>query len=363
MGQIVIFTGGGSGGHVMPALTIIRELLADHDVECRYIGGRYGIERQLVSEIEIPYYPIFTGKLRRYFSWENLLDLFKVVLGIIQSVLILSSFSRRNTLIFSTGGFVSLPVVIGGWLTRKEIYIHEQTACAGLANRIAAKFASRVYISFERSKENFPQEKVHFSGYPVRRECFESIPSSLELNGVTLTLTGPPILFITGGGNGSALLNQFVERELALLTEKYIVVHQVGKKFIEQFTPLRSSHYLPVEFIRSEMIELFKMAAVTISRAGAGTVCELMAIGKRSIFIPLKMAQKNEQYFNALEAKELLGSMVVTEDELLDNNLGHLLDQFFAQRDEPNTGKSGALGAQATTYLASAIREREKKRE
>jgi UDP-N-acetylglucosamine--N-acetylmuramyl-(pentapeptide) pyrophosphoryl-undecaprenol N-acetylglucosamine transferase len=361
MGRVVIFTGGGSGGHVMPGLTIIRQLQVLGEVECHYIGGRHGIERKLVGELGLKYYPIFTGKLRRYFSWENLLDLFKVTLGIIQSLLILMRYSRQNTMIFSTGGFVSLPVVIGGWLTGKEIMIHEQTACAGLANRIAARFASKVFISFERSRENFPVGKVTHSGYPVRKECYLPTPLTLQLGEAKLEGSGKPILFITGGGNGSKLLNDLIEQDLSWLTKHYLVVHQVGQNFIDHFERMQSIDYLPLAFVGREMIDLYKLASVVISRSGAGTVAELMAVGKRSIFIPLKGAQKNEQYFNAVEAHDRLGSLVVGEDELSQRNLKELLEGFSQRAGDNcnrNVTSNQPQGDDATTVLVGAIMKR-----
>ncbi|MEI8347016.1 MAG: glycosyltransferase, partial [Pseudomonadota bacterium] len=128
----IIFTGGGSGGHVMPAITLIQELKKDSSNHLFYIGGK-GIEKELIDPLKIPYRTISTGKLRRYFSWENILDFFRIIQGAFQAVNILVRFDRKNTLIFSTGGFVAVPVVLAAWFTRKKIFIHEQTGRVGLA--------------------------------------------------------------------------------------------------------------------------------------------------------------------------------------------------------------------------------------
>lgn len=328
----VIFTGGGSGGHVMPAITLIKELLEDESITISYIGGRDSIEKSLVSDFNIKYFPIFTGKLRRYFSVENFIDIFKIILGTIQSFVFLL-FKSRRTLIFSTGGFVSVPVVVAAKLTGKRIFIHEQTSRVGLANKICSKFADKVFVSFEESLKYFPKNKTILSGYPIRRECFLEDLSTDSFMGISLKNTERPILFITGGGNGSLLLNNLVKNELNYLEENYIIIHQVGKRYIEEFSKLKSKSYIPVAFVGKEIIDIMKSSLVIISRAGAGTVCELMALNKRSIFIPLKIAQKNEQYHNAMEAHKKIGSLVISEDELENLNIKTILTTFNEQKD------------------------------
>ncbi len=327
MKSTIIFTGGGSGGHVMPALTLINEL-KNGSFQIKYIGGYQSIERDLVRPYNIEYFPVHNGKLRRYLSIENLKDIFKVFIGLIQSFIILNKFQSKNTLVFSTGGFVSIPVVIAAWFQRKKIYIHEQTSRVGLANKIASQFATKVFISFEESKAYFPKDKTFYSGYPLRADCFSNDNKDVVINGISLLTIQKPILFITGGGNGSMLLNELIKRNLETLVEKYFIVHQVGKAFEEEYKKLNSQHYQSLPFIGPEMIDLFKLATITLSRAGAGTVCELIAIGKKSIFVPLKIAQKNEQFHNAMEAKNKLNSIVIEEKDLTDECFLKALSEF-----------------------------------
>ncbi len=157
--QIVFFTGGGSGGHVVPALTLIKELKSQHpDIELHYIGGIHSIERELVKPFQLTYHPIYNGKLRRYFSLENALDFFRIVVGIFQAFFILLKFKKSQSLIFSTGGFVSLPVVIAGKFLRIPIFIHEQTSRVGLANKIASFFSEKIFVSFLESLNYFPKK-------------------------------------------------------------------------------------------------------------------------------------------------------------------------------------------------------------
>ncbi len=310
----IIFTGGGSGGHVVPALTLIDKISDKFKVY--YIGGS-GIEKELVTQKNIPFKTISTGKLRRYFSIQNMIDLFKVGIGFIQSFFYLLSFSK-NTIVFSTGGFVSVPVVLAAFLTRKKIYIHEQTSRVGLANRICSKFATKIFISFKESEKYFPQSKTVFTGYPVRDECYEEHSNNIIIDELDILKIkeSKKIIFITGGGNGAKLLNDKVKELLNELTPEYFIIHQVGKNFIEEYKPLKNQSYLPLPFLGKEMIDILKVSDVIISRSGAGTVCELLALGKPSIFIPLKIAQKNEQFHNAMEAKKRLNSIIIEEDDL-----------------------------------------------
>jgi UDP-N-acetylglucosamine--N-acetylmuramyl-(pentapeptide) pyrophosphoryl-undecaprenol N-acetylglucosamine transferase len=314
----LIFTGGGSGGHVMPALTVIKKINTNKDYKIHYIGGIRSIERELVADYELHYHPIHTGKLRRYISIENFKDTMNVFLGLIDSFKVLWHFKSKETLVFSTGGFVCVPVVIAAKLQGKKVFIHEQTSRVGLANKICSLFADKVFISFEDSFKYFNPKKTFLSGYPLREECYSDSIKPVIINGRNLNNEIKPILFVTGGGNGAQLINKLIEKNFKLLTDRFLIIHQTGKAFIKEYSQLKHPDYIPMAFVGTEMIDLFKLATVTVSRSGAGTVCELMAVGKKSIYIPLKIAQKNEQFFNALEAHKKLGSVIIEEKELTD---------------------------------------------
>lgn len=314
--KTIFFTGGGSGGHVMPALTLVRQIQSRGNFDIHYIGGYQSIERDLVKDYQLVYHPIHTGKLRRYLSWENAKDIFKVIAGIFESYFLLFKFNRHSTIVFSTGGFVSVPVAIAAFLQGKKVYIHEQTSRVGLANKLASYFATKVFISFEESQKYFPASKTVYAGYPMRDECYSSEIGRVVLNGIEINQISKPILFVTGGGNGSLLLNELIKNNFAELTKNFFIVHQVGKGFEVEYQKLNNDSYIAMPFIGKEMIDLFKLAKVIVSRAGAGTVCELMAMGKRSLFVPLKIAQKNEQFHNAMEANRKLESIVIEEKDL-----------------------------------------------
>ncbi|MCP4912450.1 MAG: undecaprenyldiphospho-muramoylpentapeptide beta-N-acetylglucosaminyltransferase [Oligoflexia bacterium] len=323
----IVFSGGGSGGHVLPAITLINHLKKNHpEVKISYIGDANGIESKLISEQNIQFQSIMTGKLRRYISFQNFIDIFKVMIGIIQSFFIL--LGKRNSIVFCSGGFVTVPVAIASFLTGKKMYIHEQTSRVGLANKINSIFADKVFVTFEESLKFFPNEKTLLSGYPLRPEIgnvkrvdFDNILKSFNLS------DGKPVLFVTGGGNGSLLLNNLIKDNLDELKDKFTIVHQVGKNFEEEYSKLNNADYYTSAFFGEEMIALMKYSSVVISRAGAGTVVELMALGKPSIFVPLAIAQKNEQYHNAMEAHKKVGSIVIEEKNLSSDEIFKAIDK------------------------------------
>ena len=333
--KTILFCGGGSGGHVIPALTVIRKIGREHPWRVIYIGAYAGIERKLAFDQNLPYHSIATGKLRRYWSWQNFADVFKIVKGLVQSFILLWPYSRKDCLIFSFGGFVSVPVVLAAWLQGKTIYLHEQTTRAGLANKISSHFAHKIFLSFEDSLTYFPAHKSVYTGYPVREECFSQTPNRVSIEGKTFDFREKDLLFVTGGANGSLLLNTMVKNNLSVLKQKFQIIHQVGKNFVEEYCKLNDGLYTAVDFIGEGMIGLFKGAKVVVSRSGAGTVAELLACRKPSLFVPLKISQKNEQFHNACEAQKKLGSLILEEDDLNDENFLNAIETLKA-KSAPN---------------------------
>lgn len=323
-----VFCGGGSGGHVLPAMTLIRALqAAQPEARIFYLGSYRGIESELIPNLKIPYRGISTGKLRRYFSWENFTDLFRLGWGFVQSLGFLARLRSADTVVISTGGFVTVPVVVAAWLQGKKVLIHEQTSRVGLANKLGSYFARRILVTYEASLAYFPASKTRLSGYPLRPELFALAPD-VEIKGQKLSEMERPLLFLTGGGNGSKLLNEALRELLPELRARFFMVHQVGKSFYDDYLKLEDENYKVFDFVGDEMIPLMQRAQVVISRAGAGTVVELMSLGKPSIFVPLKIAQKNEQYHNAMEAQRKLGSVVISEDELSRERLLQAIDEI-----------------------------------
>ncbi len=350
--KTIIFTGGGSGGHVVPALTLISKLKEDN-FNIVYFGSYSGIESKLTSGKVDSYIGISTGKIRRYLSFENVVDIFKVVIGLIQSLWKIFFIKKGPVVIFSMGGFVSVPVVIAGKICGAKIFIHEQTTRVGLANKVASKFADKVFVSFEDSLKFFPKSKVELSGYPVRDVFLTNELEYKTYLGINLKEQEKPILFVTGGGNGSKLLNDKIKSSLDFLTREFNIIHQVGAAYIDEYKALQTSEYKVTDFVGDEMPDLFKAADIIISRSGAGTVAELMALKKASIFIPLKIAQKNEQYHNAMVAKASLSSMVIEENEFMEMKLEDMIRSFKVSKK--TTSNVQSINS-ASNFLVSKIK-------
>ncbi|MBC98685.1 MAG: UDP-N-acetylglucosamine--N-acetylmuramyl-(pentapeptide) pyrophosphoryl-undecaprenol N-acetylglucosamine transferase [Halobacteriovoraceae bacterium] len=323
-----IFCGGGSGGHVLPALTLFHYLKKEcPDARFISIGSKSGIEKEIFTKNSLEYYSISTGKLRRYFSWQNFLDILRIIKGTVQSFFLLLKWKRAHSVVIATGGFVTVPVVFAAWLQRKKIIVHEQTTRVGLANKICSYFADMVLVTFEDSLKYFPQNKVKHLGYPLREEIFTPIAEETKIKDFTLKDIERPVLFLTGGGNGSKLLNDILDQIRPQIENEFFIVHQCGKAYESEYQSRETPFYKVYGFIGKEMIDLMKTAEVIISRSGAGTVVELMSLGKASIFIPLKIAQKNEQYHNAISAHQILGSKVIEEDELSAESLLEAIEE------------------------------------
>lgn len=337
----IVITGGGSGGHTIPALVMIKFWKKKGVKSLIYIGSQIGIERKIVSGEIDHYYSIFTGKLRRYFSIENFLDFFKFVFGTFQSMLIL--IKNSPDVIFSTGGFVALPVVIAGKILGIKVVIHEQTTQVGLANKLSSYFADAICISFKSSANYFPGNKTHYTGYPLR-ESFYNTQEHIKITKFQDRdfSSSKKILLILGGGNGSVLLNNFVLNNFEALCTKYNVILQSGLIGAVHFSRLYHENFWHFSFLEKEMIQLLVTSDVVVARAGAGTVCELMYLKKACLFIPLAIAQKNEQWYNAQEAKNLMGSIVMSEDVW--NNLN--IRDFFNNLDQLMLNSDSVVNAE-----------------
>jgi len=324
----IIFTGGGSGGHTMPAVSIISSLkiikaYSSKDIDILYIGSFNGVEKNIIKSLEIPYKSISTGKLRRYFSIKNFFDIFNIILGIMQSFFIIKSFNPD--IIVSTGGFVSIPPVISGKFLKAPILIHEQTINAGLANIIAAKFADIVALTFPDSKKYFNNKKTAVTGLPMREDVLSGNRKSAFKNlGINPEL---PVVYFTGGGLGCHLLNTTALVIIEELLSICNIIYQSGenKEFNDyaRLSELKKNlpeklkkRFLVFDFIKDELKDIYAAADLAVSRSGAGTVCELASMHIPAIYIPLAIATKNEQYKNARSIEEKGGAVIIEENKL-----------------------------------------------
>lgn len=312
----IIFTGGGTAGHVTPNLALI-ERFKQANWEIFYLGSKNGIERQLIEAAGVKYYPIFTGKLRRYFSWENFSDLFKIMLGICQAFLLCHQLKPR--VIFSKGGFVAFPAVIGAWSNRIPVISHESDVTPGLANKLIFPFAAKLCVTFDETKKYFKdQKKIVVTGTPIRENLLHGdAQRGREICGFT---SNKKIILVFGGSLGAEKINQTIRILLPNLLAEFQIAHLCGEGKIDN----RCSYagYKQFTYLNEDFGHVLACADLVISRAGANTIYELLALHKPNILIPLGTTySRGDQITNAKYAHAHGFSQILVEEELTPENL------------------------------------------
>lgn len=311
MTRAIVFTGGGTAGHVTVNLALIPHyVLEGWDVH--YIGSRQGIERELIGGIpSVRYHGISTGKLRRYFDWNNAKDPFRVIRGAWEAYRLLGSI--RPEVIFSKGGFVSVPVIAAAWLRRIPAVIHESDLTPGLANRLAIPFATKVCVTFEETAALLPSGKAVHVGAVVREELFHGDAT----RGYALCdfVRTKPVLLVMGGSLGSQRINRAVRDSLNALTNTFQIVHLCGKGNIDPSA--MSRQYRQFEYVAERLPDMLAMADIVVSRAGANSIFEFLALRKPMLLIPLPMsASRGDQLANAESFRARGIAEVLDEDKL-----------------------------------------------
>lgn len=322
----IIFTGGGTAGHVTPNIAII-ERLQDLQWEISYIGSYDGIEKKIIHEINIPYYSITTGKLRRYFSWENFLTPFQVLKGIFQAISLCKQL--KPDVVFSKGGFVAFPVVFAAWVNRIPVIVHEADITPGLANKLSIPFAKTICVSFPEAQQYY-KNKVHVTGIPIRKALFEgSREQGLSYCHFT---TEKPVILVFGGSLGSSSLNKTIRQCLDFLLPNYQIVHICGANKIDK--NLIQPGYHQLEFVSAEMADLFACADLVISRAGANSLYELLSLKKAHILVPLPTTHsRGDQIVNAEYYKKEGLSFVIPDENLTTEKLLETINIVFDQKE------------------------------
>ncbi|WP_129727227.1 MULTISPECIES: undecaprenyldiphospho-muramoylpentapeptide beta-N-acetylglucosaminyltransferase [Bacillaceae] len=310
----IVFTGGGSAGHVTPNLALIPKL-QQRSWDVHYIGSKDGIEKGIVEGASIPYTGISSGKLRRYFDLKNFKDPFKVMMGVMESYALIRK--HKPDVVFSKGGFVSVPVVIGAWLNKVPVFLHESDITPGLANKIALRFATKIFVTFEEAKAHLPKEKVIYTGSPIREDLLKGHrETGLELLGFTMR---KPIIIVMGGSLGAKRINEAVRAALPDLLQHYQVVHLCGKGNKDESLE-GTEGYRQFEYISSELPDVLAAADLVISRAGSNSIFEFLTLKKPMILIPLsKAASRGDQILNA-QAFEKMGYCHVLYEENLEKD-------------------------------------------
>jgi undecaprenyldiphospho-muramoylpentapeptide beta-N-acetylglucosaminyltransferase len=312
----IILTGGGSAGHVTPNIALIPKL-KEMNYEIHYIGSHDGIEKKLIEEMGIPYYGISSGKLRRYFDPKNFSDPFKVIKGYRDSKKLLKRIKPH--VLFSKGGFVTVPVVFAAKKFKIPVIIHESDMTPGLANRLSISSATKVCCNFPETLKHLPKDKAVLTGSPIRQELLSGNKIS-ALNFCGLSANKPTIMII-GGSLGSAVVNNFVRSILPALLEEFQVIHLCGKDKIDpSLTALKG--YVQYEYVKKELADLFALSDIIISRAGANAICEILALKKPNLLIPLSAsASRGDQILNANSFQAQGFSKVIEEENLTEENL------------------------------------------
>ena len=323
----IILTGGGTAGHVTPNIALLPRL-KELQYDIHYIGSYNGIEKELIEPFGIPYHGISSGKLRRYFSLQNFTDPFRVIKGFSEAKKLIKLL--EPDVIFSKGGFVSVPVVIAGKKCKVPAIIHESDMTPGLANKLSIPSAAKVCCNFPETVKLLPAEKAVLTGSPIRQELLSGSKSkAIEFTGLT---SDKPVILIIGGSLGAAAVNQAVRNVLPELLKDFQVIHLCGKNKLD--TSLQGvKGYVQYEYIKDELKDLFALTDIVISRAGANAICELLALHKPNLLIPLSAsASRGDQILNARSFERQGFSMVLEEEELTDESLLSAVHQLYDNR-------------------------------
>ena len=325
----IILTGGGTAGHVTPNIALLPRL-KELQYDIPYIGSYNGIEKELIEQFGIPYHGIATGKLRRYFSVQNFTDPFRVLKGLGDARKLVKIL--KPDVIFSKGGFVSVPVVLAGKSCHVPSIIHESDMTPGLANKLSFSAATKICCNFPETLRYLPEGKAVLTGSPIRQELLTGDKfKAREFLGFT---SDKPVILIIGGSLGAVAVNNAVRAILPQLLKKYQVIHLCGKGRLDP-TLNHLDGYMQYEYIKDELKDLFAMADVVISRAGANAICELLALHKPNILIPLPAsASRGDQILNARSFERQGFSVVLEEETMTNESLLATVDQVYENRQK-----------------------------
>ncbi|HVF11246.1 MAG TPA: undecaprenyldiphospho-muramoylpentapeptide beta-N-acetylglucosaminyltransferase [Abditibacteriaceae bacterium] len=334
----ILVTGGGSSGHINPALAIIQAIKeiaerpeADALPIFLYMGGKSGLEQKLVEAAGIDFIGVETGKLRRYFSFQNFTDMVRLPFGIAHAMEEVAKF--RPDVVLATGGYVAVPPVLGARMLGVPIIIHEQTVQIGLANRIAARCATRIALSFESALEELPKSlrrKAFVAGNPVRPAIFGGDKNAaIQFANFAPEDNNLPTVYVTGGSQGARIINRAVEARLPHLLQFCRIIHQCGQQpagdeqdydrlqnAAAELLPESRRRYFVTPFIAQEINHVYALADLVVGRAGAGTVTEVCTLGKPAVYIPLVPTGGDEQTRNAQMCERIGAAIIIPQSEL-----------------------------------------------
>ena len=323
----IILTGGGTAGHVTPNIALIPKL-RELGFDIHYIGSYNGIEKDLIEPFGIPYHGISSGKLRRYFSLQNFTDPFRVIKGFGEARKLIKNL--KPDVIFSKGGFVSVPVVLAGKKCKVPVIIHESDMTPGLANKIAIPSAAKICCNFPETLDCLPEGKAVLTGSPIRQELLSG--NKIAAMDLCKFTADKPVILVIGGSLGSVVVNNAVRESLPCLLKVFQIIHLCGKGKTDESLK-NTKGYCQFEYVKDELRDIFALSEIVISRAGANAICELLALRKPNLLIPLSAkASRGDQILNARSFERQGFSMVLEEEDLTKETLTSTVYKLFEKR-------------------------------
>lgn len=328
MSKTVVLTGGGTAGHVTPNLAIIPKL-KDMGFDIEYIGTKNGMEREIIGKTELPYHVISAGKLRRYFSLKNFTDPAKILAGYLQAKRILKKL--QPSVVFSKGGFVSVPVVFAAHKLGIPVVLHESDYTPGLANRLCIPRAGKICVAFSSALKSIPEGKGIYTGLPIRESLLHgSREAGLKLCGFS---GKKPVLLVMGGSLGAQAVNDVLDNIMQDITKQCDVIHIRGKEnMLSGFLPVS---YKQFGYVDSELPDIYAAADIMLSRAGATAVFEILALALPALLVPLsKASSRGDQELNAQYFKEQGFSHVLEQEQMNAQTLSRAIDDLNKNADK-----------------------------
>ena len=325
----IVLTGGGTAGHVTPNLALL-PLLKAHGYEVRYIGSKNGMEKQLVEDAGIPYDGISSGKLRRYFDWKNFTDPFRVLKGFGEAKKLLKTY--KPDVVFSKGGFVSVPVIFAAKKCKIPAVIHESDMTPGLANKLSIPSAAKICCNFPETLSSLPAGKAVLTGSPIRQELLSG--DKYRAREFLHFTSDKPVILVVGGSLGAVAVNNAIRAILPELLKDFQIIHLCGRGKLDPSLN-GTEGYAQFEYIKEELRDLFALTDIVISRAGANAICELLALHKPNLLIPLSAnASRGDQILNARSFERQGFSMVLEEEELTNETLLSAVHDLYDNREK-----------------------------
>ena len=348
----IVLTGGGSAGHVTPNIALLPSLKGA-GFEITYMGSYDGIEKKLIGDFDIPYVGISTGKFRRYLDLKNLTDPFRVIKGFSEARKFLKTY--QPDVVFSKGGFVSVPVVRAAASLGIPSIIHESDMTPGLANKLCIPVADKVCCNFPETLNQLPRNKAVLTGSPIRAELSQGNRlAGLDMCGFS---ANTPVIMVIGGSLGAANVNKIVREGLPKLLIDYQVVHICGREKMDNLL-LNTPGYKQFEYVKAELKDLFAMADIVISRAGANAICELLALKKPNILIPLPASSsRGDQLLNAKSFESQGFSIVLNEDDLTSDLLVDKVHELYFSRQTYHDAMNKSGQMDSTKKIMGLIQE------